>query len=271
MCIHGKRKTTCTEGCGGSAICTHGRRKAECKEGCGGSAVCVHGKRKVCCTEGCGGSAICTHGKRKSDCKEGCGGSAVCVHGTRKARCTKGCAPLCGPVPAHEERDAIATGESAKEKAAYAAAREAVERATDGQPAGEEENERVLGGWRGRKRRSAAAIRNDTEDSSGKTMKRALGWGGSRSRGVRAPRGATQTGRGVIQDITSDGLVEAAEEATDAVAALAMMSVSLWQHELSIDDEGGDDDVGRGDDDDGDGSNNDGALATTPMGTCAPK
>jgi hypothetical protein len=50
-----------------------------------------------------------------------------------------------------------------------------------------------------------------------------------------------------------------------------MMSVSLWQHELSIDDEGGDDDVGRGDDDDGDGSNNDGALATTPMGTCAPK
>jgi len=54
-----------------------------------------------------------------------------------------------------EARDAIATGESANEKAASAAAIEAVERAVDGQPAGKEESVRVPGGERGRKRRSA--------------------------------------------------------------------------------------------------------------------
>ena len=129
-----------------------------------------------------------------------------------------------------EVRDAIATGESANEKAASAAAREAVERATDGQPAGEKENERVLGGWRGRKRRSAAAIGDDTEGSSGKNTKRAAGGGGSRGRGVRAPRGANQAGRGVIQEITTDSLFEAEAEATGAVAALAMMGVTLeWK------------------------------------------
>jgi hypothetical protein len=54
-----------------------------------------------------------------------------------------------------EARDTIATGESANEKAASAAAIEAVKRAVDGQPAGKEESVRVLGGERGRKRRSA--------------------------------------------------------------------------------------------------------------------
>jgi hypothetical protein len=154
--------------------------------------------------------------------------------------------------------NAIATGESSNEKAASAAARETVERATDCQPAGEEESERVLGGWGGRKRRSAAAIGDDTEGSSGKNTERAGGGGGSRGRGVRAPRGAAQAGRGIIQEITTDALVEAAGEATGAVAALAMMSVRLWQHELPIDDEGGDDDVGCGDDDDNDDGDNDG-------------
>ena len=157
-----------------------------------------------------------------------------------------------------EVRDAIATGENANEKAASAAAREAVERGTDGQPAGEEENERVLGGWRRRKRRSAAAIGDDTEGSSGQNMERAGGGGGSRGRGVRALRGAAQAGQGVIQEITTDALVEAAEEETGAVAALAMMSVRLLQHELPIENEGGDNDVGRGDDDDSDGGDNDG-------------
>jgi len=148
---------------------------------------------------------------------------------------------------------------TSNEKAASAAAREAVERATDCQPAGEEESERVLvGGWGGRKRRSAAATGDDTEGSSGKNTERAGGGGGSRGRGVRAPRGAAQAGRGIIQEITTDALVEAAGEATGAVAALPMMSVRLWQHELPIDDEGGDDDVGCGDDDDNDDGDNDG-------------
>jgi len=104
---------------------------------------------------------------------------------------------------------------------------------------------RVLGGWRGRKRRSAAAAAgDDTEGSSGKITERAGGGGSKRGRGVRGPRGATQAGRGVIQEITTDALVEAAAEATGAVAALAMMSVRLWQHGVPIDDEGGDDNVG---------------------------
>jgi hypothetical protein len=56
-----------------------------------------------------------------------------------------------------EARDAIATGESTNERVASAAAREAVKRAVDGQPAGKEESFRVPGGERGRKWRSAAA------------------------------------------------------------------------------------------------------------------
>ena len=90
---------------------------------------------------------------------------------------------------------------------------------------------RVLGGWRGRKRRSAAAAAgDDTEGSSGKITERAGGGGSKRGRGVRGPRGATQAGRGVIQEITTDALVEAAAEATGAVAALAMMGVTLeWK------------------------------------------
>jgi len=235
---------------------------------------------------------MCIHGKRKARCTEGCGGSAYCIHGIRKAYCTEGCAPLCGPLPAHEEnalhgaasqatkafaelrrgqcitkltelalgalilhltkkprgkhsskdtmiatlrgfaevRDAIATGESANGKAASAAAREAVERAVDGQPAGDEESVSVLGDERGRKRRLAAAAGDDTEGSSGKNTERAGGGGDSRGPGVRAPRGAAQVGRGVIQEITTDGLVEAAAEAPGTVAAPAMISVSLWQH-----------------------------------------
>jgi len=248
----------------------------------------------------------------------------MCVHGKEKARCTEGCAPLCGSVPAHEEkalqgaalqatkafaelrrgqcitkltelalwalilhltkkprgkhsskdtmivtlrgfvevRDAIATGERANEKAASAAATEAVRRAVDGQPAGEEENARVPGGERGRKRRSAAVAGDDTEDSGGKSTERSGGGGGSHGRGVRAPRGAAQAGRGVIQESITDGLVEATAEATGAAAAPAMISVSLWQHELPIEDEGGDDNVGRGDDNDSNGGDNDGVEAT---------
>jgi hypothetical protein len=162
-----------------------------------------------------------------------------------------------------EVRDAIATGESANEKAASAAAREAVRRAVGGQPAAEEENARVLGGERGRKRRSAAVAGDDTEDSGGKNTERSGGGAGSHGRGVRAPRGAAQTGRGAIQESTTDGLVEAAAEATGAAAAPAMISVSLWQHELPIEDEGGDDNnVGRGDDNDSNGGDNDGVEAT---------
>ena len=248
----------------------------------------------------------------------------MCVHGKEKARCTEGCAPLCGSVPAHEEkalqgaalqatkafaelrrgqcitkltelalwalilhltkkprgkhsskdtmivtlrgfvevRDAIATGERANEKAASAAATEAVRRAVDGQPAGEEENARVPGGERGRKRRSAAVAGDDTEDSGGKSTERSGGGGGSHGRGVRAPRGAAQAGRGVIQESITDGLVEATAEATGAAAAPAMISVSLWQHELPIEDEGGDDNVSRGDDNDSNGGDNDGVEAT---------
>jgi len=153
----------------------------------------------------------------------------------------------------------------------------------------------LVGGKRGRKRRLAAAAGDDTEGSSGKNTERAGGGGDSRGRGVRAPRGAAQVGRGVIQEITTDGLVEAAAEATGTVAAPAMISVSLWQHtkmrvkpvpkrwgraedntedeevtedeeecELPIEDEGSDDNVGRGDDDDGDGGDNDGVEATPP-------
>jgi hypothetical protein len=59
-----------------------------------------------------------------------------------------------------EVRDAIATGEITNERAASTAAREAVERAVDGQPAGKEESLRVLNGERGRKRRSAARLEN---------------------------------------------------------------------------------------------------------------
>ena len=161
-----------------------------------------------------------------------------------------------------EVRDAIATGERANEKAASAAAREAVRRAVGGQPAGEEENARVPGGERGRKRRSAAVAGDDTEDSGGKSTERSGGGGGSRGRGVRAPRGAAQAGRGVIQESITDGLVEATAEATGAAAAPAMISVSLWQHELPIEDEGGDDNVGRGDDNDSNGGDNDGVEAT---------
>jgi hypothetical protein len=73
----------------------------------------------------------------------------------------------------------------------------------------------------------------------------------------------------VIQEITIDALVEAAEEATHAVAALEMMSVSLWQHKLPIEDVGGDDNVGRGNGDDGNGGDNDGVEATPP--TPAPQ
>jgi hypothetical protein len=76
-----------------------------------------------------------------------------------------------------EVRDAIATGESANDTAASAAAKEAVERAVDGQPAGEEESVRMSGGERGRKRKSAAAAGDDTEDSSGKTSEKAGGGG----------------------------------------------------------------------------------------------
>mmetsp|Transcript_35230 Transcript_35230/g.88073 ORF Transcript_35230/g.88073 Transcript_35230/m.88073 type:complete len:329 (-) Transcript_35230:215-1201(-) len=129
-CVHGKRKSQCILGCGGSEMCEHGKRRAYCKfEGCGGTGNCIHGRQKarctICCgecihgkhkqtcrevgcikapvkkcvhgkskarcTEGCGGSAMCKHGKGKADCTLGCSGSALCIHGRRKSYCTQGC------------------------------------------------------------------------------------------------------------------------------------------------------------------------------------
>jgi len=82
----------------------------------------------------------------------------------------------------------------------------------------------------------------------------------NRVRGVRAPRGAARARRGIIQDITTDELVEAAVEATGTVAAPAMISVSLWQHELPIEGEGGGNNVSYDDDNDGNGGDNDGVV-----------
>ncbi len=104
LCVHGKVKTYCTEGCGGNGICKHGnkkprcrecrgsaycihdKRKSTCKEGCGGSEICIHKKEKRYCRE-CGGSEFCVHDKLKKICKEGCGGSSYCIHGKQKIRC----------------------------------------------------------------------------------------------------------------------------------------------------------------------------------------
>mmetsp|Transcript_35229 Transcript_35229/g.88068 ORF Transcript_35229/g.88068 Transcript_35229/m.88068 type:complete len:303 (-) Transcript_35229:415-1323(-) len=94
-CVHGKRKSQCILGCGGSEMCEHGRRRAYCKaEGCGGTGFCIHGKQKARCTEGCGGSGLCIHEKQKANCRHvECNGPIQrCIHGKlNKARCTEGC------------------------------------------------------------------------------------------------------------------------------------------------------------------------------------
>ena len=273
MCIHGKRKAYCTEGCGGSAMCVHRKHKARCTKGCAtlcGSVpaheeIAIHGAA----SQATKAFAELTRGQCITKLTAVTLGSLI-LHLTKKPRGKHSKDTMIATLRGFAEvRDAIATGESANEKAASAAATEAVERAVNGQPAGEGESVRVLNGDRGRKRRSAAATGDDTEDSSGKNTVKAGGGGGSRGRGVRAHRGATQARRGVIQEITIDALVEAAEEATHAVAALEMMSVSLWQHKLPIEDVGGDDNVGRGNGDDGNGGDNDGVEATPP--TPAPQ
>ena len=102
LCVHGKRKSRCTEGCGGNQICSHNHIKytckqckgsglcpherppSECKE-CGGSRYCEHGKDKRACAT-CDGSALCTHGVKKYSCKP-CGGNGYCDHGRMKQRC----------------------------------------------------------------------------------------------------------------------------------------------------------------------------------------
>jgi hypothetical protein len=102
LCVHGKRKERCTEGCGGSQICSHNRIKYTCKEckgsgrcphervkseckECGGSRYCEHGKDKRACAT-CDGSGLCTHGVKKYSCKP-CGGNGYCDHGRMKQRC----------------------------------------------------------------------------------------------------------------------------------------------------------------------------------------
>jgi hypothetical protein len=84
-CIHGKRKSNCSE-CDGINICEHGKHKAHCKL-CGGSQICIHGKNKHYCKD-CDGSGLCEHGKSKYTCVD-CDGLGVCEHGRRKYNCTE--------------------------------------------------------------------------------------------------------------------------------------------------------------------------------------
>jgi len=72
--------------------CPHGKQKSRCKDGCGGSDICKHGKLKHYCKKGCGGGSICKHGLGKSYCRKGCGGSVYCEHNKERRRC-----PTCDP------------------------------------------------------------------------------------------------------------------------------------------------------------------------------
>lgn len=60
-------------------VCVHNVRSV------GGSSICVHGRRRSHCTE-CWGSSICEHGRRHSRCKE-CDGTSICEHGRQRQRC----------------------------------------------------------------------------------------------------------------------------------------------------------------------------------------
>jgi len=159
-CVHGKRKAYCTEGCGGSAMCVHRKHKARCTKGCATlcGSVPAHEENAIhgAASQATKAFAELTRGQCITKLTAVTLGSLI-LHLTKKPRGKHSkhtmIATLRGLV---EVRDAIATGESAKEKAAFAAAREAVERAVDRQPAGEEESMRMLYGERGRKRRSAA-------------------------------------------------------------------------------------------------------------------
>jgi len=194
--LNGKQKASCTERCGEYSMCTNGKRKAECKEGYGGSAMCELGKRKAHCIEGCaplcgsvpGHEENALHGAAWRATKalvklrrgqyitqltEVVLGSLI-LHLTKKPRGKHSRGTMIATLRGLAEvRDAIATGQIVNEKAASAATREAVERAVDGQPAGEEESVRVPSGERGWKRRSAAAAGDDTEGSSSETTERA--------------------------------------------------------------------------------------------------
>lgn len=66
LCLHGKVRSSCKE-CDGSDYCEHGRQKTKCSEGCGGSQICEHGRHKYQCPD-CDGSAICPHNKQRDSC-----------------------------------------------------------------------------------------------------------------------------------------------------------------------------------------------------------
>ena len=149
MCVHGKWKARCTEGCGGSAMCEHGKQKARCTKGCAPlcGSVPAH---EVKALHGAALQATKAFAElRRGQCITKLTEAtlwALILHLTRKPRGKHSRNTMIATLRGFAEvRDAIATGESANEKAASAAAREAVERAVDGQPAGDEEGVSVLG------------------------------------------------------------------------------------------------------------------------------
>lgn len=83
-CVHGKRKSRCKDGCGGSEICIHNVNKYSCKQ-CNPQLYCVHKKEKRRCLE-CKGNEICKHEINKYNCKN-CSPHLFCVHKKEKRKC----------------------------------------------------------------------------------------------------------------------------------------------------------------------------------------